>query len=146
MEKRLNKLITWPGYYAALVTLIGLILTGLSWCMAALIPTYQEYMRQIDISWFGVASIGGGLISVFSLSLYEHFNGRRKVKLEEFINNEKIIWQLLSFIITASIFSSLMIIFKTQISEHLINGLNIAYTAFIVYFVVLFLKMLFTNK
>lgn len=146
MQKTLDKFIVWPGYYAFLITLFGLLLSGISWFIASLTPVYQEYMRHIDISWFGIASIGGVLISVFSLSVYEYFNGRRKAKLEEFINNEKMMWQLLSFIITASMLSGLMIIFKTQISEHIINGLNIAYTAFIVYFVVLFLKMLFTNK
>jgi len=146
MNKLLNKIYLWPGYYALIVTLAGVLVSTASWIVAIYIPGYLTFLKTLDLSWTGAVASIGVLLPIGSISAFDHFTGRRSIKIKAFMNNERMLWQLSCFIFTAFFIAILLNIFKHYVSIHIINGINLAYTVFVGYSIVTYFKMLLTNK
>lgn len=146
MKMLLHKLSLKAWYYAATTTVAGLCLATLSWLASLYVHGYNDFLSQLDLSWISISSVAVSIFTIFSLAIYDKFVDRRALKTLKFFNNDRMMWQLSSFLLVAIFASVAMLIFKKGINIHLTIGLNVTYTLFACYFLFSYLRMLFTSK
>lgn len=146
MKMLLHKFSVSPVYYAVSMTLAGLVISFASWLASAHINNYMDTLSRLNTSWVSALGIAGVILTIFSLGIYDKLTRRRSLKVSRFFDNQKIMWQLVCFLLSATVITSLMIIFEEFISIHFELGLGMAYVSFSCYFIFSFLRMLFTDK